>query len=503
VALGVGLTCLGLGGWAWAHTLTVDGSAAEWLSGRSAETDNLGLIARDSTGQGEYIWRDRAGDERTDFYSPDTQVDMTRVHITGASCAGTGGVAFLVRFLGGADSNIQVQIAIDLDGVSSSGAQWFVGFADTTVDSRAYWERLVQTRFTSGRAPAVWQGDYSLVGTGSAALGTDGMEIFVPWSLLGLAAPPSSPLRFTIAAFRAGANDDTADVTDSDALDVVTHYGDPGLMANTWTEVSDGAVNYFASVYFTPAGEAYAPLLVDRFMANNGTTFREHIVVRNVGPGALDLASFKVGDEETPDAGEGMYTFPAGAVLQAGRTFTIAERGTDYETYFQIPPDAEFNSTSAGIPDLPKYVAWAMGVCALANSGDQILVLDGSDTILDVVAYGTAGYAGITARAAPAANEMVVRDPCASDTDDCVVDFVSGGTPGYPFALTTVVRTSNQCVRLEWRDIGASFVVDGCFGLTTGGWSAVTNTSWPINGGTWTSVDPVTNPRAFYRVRRN
>ena len=57
----------------------------------------------------------------------------------------------------------------------------------------------------------------------------------------------------TVASFRANDVDDTWDVGGggtSDALDVVTLYGDPGLVGNTFDEVGDGIVDHSFTVSF-------------------------------------------------------------------------------------------------------------------------------------------------------------------------------------------------------------------------------------------------------------
>ncbi|MBI2892114.1 MAG: hypothetical protein HYY06_01080, partial [Deltaproteobacteria bacterium] len=70
-----------------ARTITVDGSVSDWDEATS-EMDppgqsNVGHVGRDPSEEGEWIWRDAAGDERTDFATPDGRVDLTELRITG------------------------------------------------------------------------------------------------------------------------------------------------------------------------------------------------------------------------------------------------------------------------------------------------------------------------------------------------------------------------------------------------------------------------------------
>ena len=43
------------------YSITVDGNPVEWLT-RLPNAENVGLVARNAAGQGEYIWRDAAAD---------------------------------------------------------------------------------------------------------------------------------------------------------------------------------------------------------------------------------------------------------------------------------------------------------------------------------------------------------------------------------------------------------------------------------------------------------
>lgn len=204
---------------AGAHYITVDGSSADWFSSVASSAD-LGRICRNASGQGEYAWRDASGDERTDFSNPDSGADITAVRVTGTS----SGVAILIATTAAPSSNIQAQVAIDLDRVAGSGQNYLAGFADTLVDNNARRERLIQTHFASGGTAVLLDTNYSTVATLSAARGTNGFEIFVAWTNLGLASVPAAPLRFSVATFRSAATDQTLDLggsTVANALDVV------------------------------------------------------------------------------------------------------------------------------------------------------------------------------------------------------------------------------------------------------------------------------------------
>jgi len=423
-----------LAGTALAHPVTVDGSAADWSS-RVPTADNLGLVARNASSAGEYVWLDNAADARTDLATPENDANITRVQYTGTPT----GLAILVRLASTAPSGapVQVQVAIDTDRVSGSGQNFLAGFGDTQVSPDARWEYLVQTRFGSGGTAAVLDPSFATTATVAAVRGADGVEIFVPWSALGLSAPPAAPLRFTVATFRSQSNDDTVAIGSSEvsnALDVVTDYGDPRAAShpNTFAELGDQVINYYADVYFGTDGEVYAPLMVTRFVSDAAASTvggNEWVAVRNMTPAPLSLGSFRIGDEETVDGTEGMYSFPA-ATLAPGATFIVAASGSQYAARYGRPADAEFATTAGDTtPDMTRYTLWTpSGSWGLANGGDEILVLDGSNTIVDIVNYGSGTYSGVTAAAVISTTARVYsRLPALTDRDDNALDFADAG----------------------------------------------------------------------------
>ena len=431
-----------------AHPVTVDGALTEWGMAQPI-TVNLAHIGRNSAQEGEYIWRDMPGDERTDFANPDPRVDLVQFRVT----ADENYLYFLAVMSDinqtSGDGAPMVQIAVDIDRVSGSGVEWFGGLADTKVHTNAMWERLITTRFGSGNSNLrVWDTTWNASYAGTAVISdaAETIEGAIPWSALGFSAPPTLPLRFTVATFRASANDDTWDINGaSDALDAVTNYGSPApatRLQNTWAEVSDGVVDYYFDVWFEPDGDPYPPLMVSEFQPNPpGTdTNREWIEIFNNSPVALSLDGIKVGDEETIAGGESMLRFPAGFSIAPGATVIVAlqaDNGSDGFYYlFGFCPDFEVTNTTGpncSAPDMSPYSAWASGSLALSNNDDEVLILDGSDTVLDVAGYTDGGYTpypGVTYLGWNSGWEQSIeRRPVYQDTNDCSADFRRQSNP--------------------------------------------------------------------------
>jgi hypothetical protein len=427
---------------AGAHTITIDGNVTDWDGSLGPAVSNLGHLARDPMEEGEFVWRDAAGDERTDLSNPDRSADITEVRLT----ADAAGLYFCFKLAdittttgGGAP---MVQVAIDLDRTAGSGQSFLGGLADTQVGINARWEFLVMTRFGSGGAPVIYDAAFLQVGTGAAAISpvTDAIELAVPWVSLGVPGPPALGVRFTVAVLRSNAADqalEVGDATISDVLDAVTNYGDPRTSSypNTWLDVQDGVLDYAFDVWFEPTGEPFSPLAISEVMVNPATS-GEWIEVVNRTPSPLALEGFKVGDEETPDGTERMARFPSGAMIPPATAATAAASATAFSAAYGMLPTFEWTSTDPAVPDLITYTPWtAGGSIALSNSGDEVLLLDPWDTVIDVLVYGSGAFAGVSPHpTAPSVGYSLERTLVSHDTDDCSTDFFHRAvpTPGVP-----------------------------------------------------------------------
>jgi hypothetical protein len=230
--------------------ITVDGNPSEWTGTPPTDVNTWKYSAGTAGGLNEWIWKDAQGDERTDFASPDTRVDILEVRI--ASDANY--LYFLIKMrdidvTSGYEAPM-VQISIDRDLTAGSGVEWLGGWSDTQVNTNARWEYLVTTRFGSGNTNLrVWNTSWSASYVGSAAISAtnDVIEGAIPWSAIG-GSPNNYTLRFTFSTYRANTSDDTRDIGGpgtSNALDVVTTAG-----PNTWDEVSDGVIDYYVDIQF-------------------------------------------------------------------------------------------------------------------------------------------------------------------------------------------------------------------------------------------------------------
>ena len=161
------LAVLVLGGRASAYTISVDADPSDWMSAPPFNI-NTGHVARTSSLEGEFVWLDNQADERTDFSTPDTSVDIRQVRITSDPANLYIGLVMQDIQLASGNGTVQVQVAIDLDNVPGSGMSWFGQLCDTVVSPWAAWEFLVVTRFASGSLPLVYNTSWTDVSGGLA-----------------------------------------------------------------------------------------------------------------------------------------------------------------------------------------------------------------------------------------------------------------------------------------------------------------------------------------------
>ena len=179
----------------------------------------------------------------------------------------------------------------------------------------------------------------------------------------------------------------------------------------------------------TPSG-AQNLLISEVFYDTPGTdSDEEWIEIYNPTASSVDLSNYKIGDEEASGGTEGMYRFPAGASIAAGQKITVALKATGFFALYGFNPTYEVIDTSPSVPNMSVYSAWSSGTISLANTGDEMLLLNGSDAAVDVVTFEAGSYSGVTPHSGVAVGHSIERSPANQDTNNCNTDFVDRPTP--------------------------------------------------------------------------
>ena len=165
----------------------------------------------------------------------------------------------------------------------------------------------------------------------------------------------------------------------------------------------------------------------------------EWIEIYNPTASAIDLSAYKIGDEEEQSGSEGMYQFPPEASIPPGGVIVIALKATGFYALYGFNPDYEVTDTDPSVPDMIKYSAWATGKIALSNSGDEVLILDGGDAIVDAMSYGDKTTFLDPACPDVATGHSLERSPANVDTDTAE-DWIDQESPN-PGSVTVPTPT--------------------------------------------------------------
>ncbi|MFC1997884.1 lamin tail domain-containing protein, partial [Chloroflexota bacterium] len=161
----------------------------------------------------------------------------------------------------------------------------------------------------------------------------------------------------------------------------------------------------------------------------------EWIEIYNPGTGPVILSAYKLGDEPALGGKEGMLQFPVGRIMDPGEVIVVANKGATFHTTYGFPPDFEMNDSDPTIPDMLTYFAWSTGKVELVNTGDEILILDGEDNLVDHVSWGDSTWEEAFDPTPPSADngESLERSPAYNDSNTAA-DWVIAATPG-PYQL--------------------------------------------------------------------
>jgi hypothetical protein len=163
----------------------------------------------------------------------------------------------------------------------------------------------------------------------------------------------------------------------------------------------------------------YGLVLISEVMADpsGDEPAGEWIELYNPSSVAVNLSNYKVGDEETRGQSEGMLQFPPGANLAPGKAIVVANSAATFFATYGFYPQYEMVETLASVPNMNKYKAWANGNISLVNTGDEVLVLDGSNQVMDKLSWGNSTWAFIPSIKSPPAGHTLERYPVYPDTD--------------------------------------------------------------------------------------
>lgn len=413
----------------WAHPIVPDGLASEWLTAEGAHVDQARVV-RDREEPAEYVYRDAVGDARGG-----DDLRLMRLH---ANPDGLGGLA---RFATPASACVQLQLAVDLDGLAGSGAAHFAGDANTRLLGNLRAESIL---VVTPRGGEVRDATGALSARFDAGLGPDGLEFFVPWRAMGRSEIPTD-LRVSVAVFCAdamGVPTALGDGVSSRMVDAMTDYN--GASARTTLdEARDGSLDFGAYLWFA-ATALVQPLIIQRItpradLAQGGPWFE----LRNSTRIPLSLQGFSIGLARDPVLGGYVADLGLTASLAPGERIVIAADGAAFTRFYSVNPRAEVAGTAPMVPDVVTSVTRSRGTPEYLPTGGSWTVFGPDRALSDSFVYGDARYPALIQRASVASNSALTRNPTGLDSDDCWLDFYEAG----PVCGVTADCPDTQCAR--------------------------------------------------------
>lgn len=158
-------------------------------------------------------------------------------------------------------------------------------------------------------------------------------------------------------------------------------------------------------------------LITEVYYDTPGEDIREEWVeIANVGTAVIDLSDIKVGDEEKAGGGEGMKRFPAGAHMGPGEVVIVAQTAVGFRALFGFNPHFEITESDDAVPNMRNFPLWAHGDMALANDGDEVLLVAGT-AVIDALNYGDSAHYFAPSIVPVARGQSIERHPANCDTD--------------------------------------------------------------------------------------
>ncbi len=131
-----------------------------------------------------------------------------------------------------------------------------------------------------------------------------------------------------------------------------------------------------------------------------------------------------------------MLQFPPETMLEVGGVIVIANRAEVFRSVYGISPDLEMQDSDIVIPDMLPYFGWSTGSrVELVNSGDELLLLDGNDVVVDALLWGNSTWEMAFKPPPPVTRdgESLERSPAFIDTDTAA-NWIRREIPG-PYQL--------------------------------------------------------------------
>jgi hypothetical protein len=110
----------------------------------------------------------------------------------------------------------------------------------------------------------------------------------------------------------------------------------------------------------------------------------------------------------------------------------VANNAVKFFDLYGFKPDYEITGADPDVPDLIHYLQWASRSVILSNLGDEVLILDEADQIVDLVAYGDSPFPGFQPTVPLVQTGHSIERRAAGLDSDTAADWINqpGPNPG-------------------------------------------------------------------------
>ncbi len=179
-------------------------------------------------------------------------------------------------------------------------------------------------------------------------------------------------------------------------------------------------------------GAAAHALISEVLYDPTGPDDAEFVELVNPGNTVLDIGGFALGDAALITDFEDVRRFPPGTRLPPGAGLVVAANALAFQAMFARLPAFELQDTHPTVPELIDDPAWGSPEASfrLGNGGDEVILRDAQDRIVDAVVYGAGTLPGLIACPLVPHGHSLARTPFWRDSDDCAADFRDSFPPG-------------------------------------------------------------------------
>jgi hypothetical protein len=183
---------------------------------------------------------------------------------------------------------------------------------------------------------------------------------------------------------------------------------------------------YLPSILNNVHGPANHILISEIHYDPPGLDDKEFVELVNPTSMPIDMSSFSLGDAINREEFADVRRFPAGTILLPGKTLVVAHSAASFFAQHHAHPDFEIWETVTAVPNLIDDPTWGDpgSTFQLGNSGDDIILRNAADQVVDILSYGAASYPGIIpCPLVITFGAVLERFPYWQDTDNCATDF--------------------------------------------------------------------------------